>query len=184
MVFVTSDPHGHRDQLVETLQAAGLVDHTESWSGADATLWVLGDLMDRGPDGIGTVDLVMRLQGEAAEAGGQVGVVLGNHEVLALGMHRFAARAVDGDQRVLSFILSWEANGGHLSRPAGDHRRAHRLDERPARDGRARRPSACCTPTPTPICEYGDSIDEINAADRPTSCTATTSTSGGTCCTG
>lgn len=117
MVFVTSDPHGHRDQLVATLRAADLVDGTDeaSWSGGGATLWVLGDLMDRGPDGIGTVDLVMRLQREAAAAGGEVGVVLGNHEVLALGMHRFGPHAVDKDNRVLSFILSWEANGGHDS---------------------------------------------------------------------
>lgn len=117
MVFVTSDPHGHRDQLAATLHAAGLVDDAESaaWSGGDATLWVLGDLMDRGPDGIGTLDLVMRLQEEAADAGGEVGVVLGNHEVLALGMHKFAPQAVDKDRRVLSYILSWEANGGHDS---------------------------------------------------------------------
>jgi len=115
MVFVTSDPHGHRGLLVETLQAAGLVDESEAWSGGDATLWVLGDLMDRGPDGIGVVDLVMRLQAEAEAAGGRVGVVLGNHEVLALGMRRFSVAAPLEDQKVLSFILSWEANGGHAS---------------------------------------------------------------------
>jgi len=115
MVFVTSDPHGHRALLVETLQAAGLVGDDETWSGGDTTLWVLGDLMDRGPDGIGVVDLVMRLEAEATAAGGYVGVVLGNHEVLALGMHKFSAVARLEDQKVLSFILSWEANGGHAS---------------------------------------------------------------------
>ena len=163
MVFVTSDPHGHRDQLVETLQAAGLVDTSESWSGADATLWVLGDLMDRGPDGIGTVDLVMRLQGEATDAGGHLGVVLGNHEVLALGMHRFAERAIEGDPKVLSFILSWEANGGHVSdQQALTAEHIDWMSDLPAMvdlDGHLLLHSDTDA-----YLEFGDSIDEINAA--------------------
>jgi len=163
MVFVTSDPHGHRDQLIETLQAAKLVDETEAWSGGEETLWVLGDLMDRGPDGIGTVDLVMRLQREAAEAGGHLGVVLGNHEVLALGMHRFADRAVEGDQRVLSFVLSWEANGGHGSDQAAltdDH--IAWMSDLPAMvdlDGHLLLHSDTDA-----YLEFGGSIEEINAA--------------------
>jgi hypothetical protein len=163
MVFVTSDPHGHRDQLVETLQAAGLIDEAASWSGGDATLWVLGDLMDRGPDGIGTVDLVMRLQQEAADAGGEVGVVLGNHEVLALGMHRFSPQAPDGDNRVLSYILSWEANGGHDSDQAAltDEHIAW-MSDLPAmvdHDGHLLMHSDTDA-----YLEFGDSIETINAA--------------------
>lgn len=163
MVFVTSDPHGHRQLLTETLQAAELVDDAESWSGGDASLWVLGDLMDRGPDGIGTVDLVMRLQREASDAGGEVGVLLGNHEVLALGMHRFAARAVEGDHRVQSFVLSWQANGGHISDQAAltDEHVAW-MSDLPAmvdHDGHLLLHSDT-----NAYLEYGESIDEINTA--------------------
>lgn len=111
MVFVTSDPHGHPTVLAEALTAAGLVDDQENWAGGEQTLWVLGDLMDRGPDGIGVIDLVMRLQEQATAAGGEVGVVLGNHEVLALGMHDYGLESAD-DHRVQSLVLTWDRNGG------------------------------------------------------------------------
>jgi Calcineurin-like phosphoesterase len=114
MAFVTSDPHGHRDVLVEALQRSGLLDAHENWSGDDAELWVLGDLMDRGPDGIGVVDLVMRMQEQAEVAGGSVGTVLGNHEVLALGMHRFGLESEARSTEAMSLVLTWQANGGHM----------------------------------------------------------------------
>lgn len=114
MVFVTSDPHGHRDVLVAALQDAGLLDQHENWAGAEQKLWVLGDLFDRGPDGIGVVNLLMRLQNQAATVGGEVGVVLGNHEVLALGMHRFGRSEPAEEPMVTSLVLTWERNGGHF----------------------------------------------------------------------
>jgi len=114
MVYVTSDPHGHRGVLVDALQRSGLLDAQENWSGGESELWVLGDLMDRGPDGVGVVDLVMQVQAQAASAGGSVGVVLGNHEVLALGMHQYGLgkQAMDADS--MSLVLTWQANGGRL----------------------------------------------------------------------
>ena len=80
------DVHGHRDVLVGLLRDAGLLDAAEAWTGADARLWLLGDLADRGPDGIGTIDLVRRLE---RESGGAVRCLLGNHEALILAAHRF-----------------------------------------------------------------------------------------------
>ncbi len=113
MRYVVSDVHGHRDELVEALRSAGLLDAAGHWSGGDATLWVLGDYVDRGPDGVGVVDLVMRLQGEAPRSGGRVGALMGNHEVLALGMHRFGDRPVrDAGGREHAFSTSWAMNGG------------------------------------------------------------------------
>lgn len=99
-VFAVSDVHGHRDDLVASLQAAGLVDAQERWSGGDARLFVLGDLLDRGPDGIGVVRLLRRLQGEAP---GSVHVLLGNHEVLALGMWLHPGEG---------YLPLWQRNGG------------------------------------------------------------------------
>lgn len=125
MVFVTSDPHGHLDVLAAALTQAALLDDDRHWSGGAQRLWVLGDLFDRGPDGVGVVDLLMRLQGEAAAAGGEVGVVLGNHEVLALGMHRFGRQRSD-DSRVQLFVLNWDRNGGQRAdqeRLTDDHAR-------------------------------------------------------------
>ena len=62
------DVHGHRDVLVRLLGDVGLLDAGEAWTGADARLWLLGDLTDRGPDGIGTIDLVRRLERESGGA--------------------------------------------------------------------------------------------------------------------
>jgi hypothetical protein len=99
-LFVVSDVHGYRDDLVAELAKEGLTDGRGRWSGGDAQLWVLGDLTDRGPDGIGVVDLVMSLQRQAP---GQVHVLMGNHEILALGMKRFPESR---------FASSWVLNGG------------------------------------------------------------------------
>jgi hypothetical protein len=78
------DIHGAYGPLVEILEAAGLIDQKLAWSGGDATLVQLGDFTDRGPRVRAVMDLLMRLQGEAPDAGGRVVVLLGNHEALNL----------------------------------------------------------------------------------------------------
>jgi len=66
-LFVVSDVHGYLDDFRSSLAGAGLVDEAGAWTGGDAQLWVLGDLLDRGPDGIGVVDFVMGLQKQAPD---------------------------------------------------------------------------------------------------------------------
>jgi len=110
--YVVGDVHGHRTALAASLRQAGLIDEDESWCAGDTRLWFLGDFFDRGPDGVGVVDLVMRLSEQAAAAGGWAGALMGNHEVLALGMYRFGDRAVPSDIGPRSFGLSWRLNGG------------------------------------------------------------------------
>jgi hypothetical protein len=112
---VVGDVHGHLDELLGALADAGLVDDEAAWSGGDTHLWFLGDFVDRGPDGIGVIDLVMRLATEAAEAGGQVEALLGNHEILLLGMHHFGDTEVPSDFGPRSFARSWEMNGGQVT---------------------------------------------------------------------
>jgi hypothetical protein len=91
-LFAVSDVHGFRDDLVQGLDRVGF--------GGEDELWVLGDLLDRGPDGVGAIDHVMRLQQEAPE---RVHVLMGNHEVLAVGRRRFPDSVFDE---------SWRINGG------------------------------------------------------------------------
>jgi hypothetical protein len=162
MVFVTSDPHGHRDVLVEALRAADLLDADEAWSGGDQTLWVLGDLLDRGPDGVGVVDLLMRLEQEAPAAGGRVGILLGNHEVLALAMHRFGGGPSD-DSRVQSLVLSWERNGGRSEdQLALDPHHVEWLSARPAL---VKVDDVLLMHSDTAeYLTYGEDVDAINAA--------------------
>ena len=78
------DVHGSIDGLVTILKAAQLIDHDLGWAGNDATLVQLGDLLDRGVALQEVMDLLMRLQDEAPAHGGEVHVLLGNHEAMNL----------------------------------------------------------------------------------------------------
>lgn len=102
-LFVVSDVHGYVADLRESLRSAGLVDADDAWTGGDAQLWVLGDLIDRGPDGIGAIDLVRSLTTQRPD---QVHMLMGNHEALALGYRLFP------DTR---FGDVWAMNGGLAS---------------------------------------------------------------------
>jgi hypothetical protein len=81
-VYVIGDIHGQLQKLTKLLRDARLIDSSLAWSGGNATIWFMGDFVDRGPDGIAVIDLVMRLQQEAARAGGSICSILGNHEML------------------------------------------------------------------------------------------------------
>ncbi len=83
-VVAIGDVHGEHDGLVAILQKTGLIDAETHWIGGDATLVQTGDLFDRGVRVREVMDLLMRIQQEAAAAGGQVIVLLGNHEGMNL----------------------------------------------------------------------------------------------------
>jgi hypothetical protein len=83
-LYVLGDTHGELDALVDGLTAAGLVDDALRWSGGRSHVVFAGDLTDRGPDVLGLLWLVYRLEREAAAAGGGVHVVLGNHEIMVI----------------------------------------------------------------------------------------------------
>jgi hypothetical protein len=106
-VFVVGDVHGHRDALASLLEGAGLTDGAERWVGADAVVWLMGDLVDRGPDGLGTIDLVRRLE---RESDGAFRCLLGNHEAFLLAAHRFGDR--DTAFPGTTFRDVWRMNGG------------------------------------------------------------------------
>jgi len=111
--FVFGDVHGYADRLAERLREAGLIDSAGSWAGGQAALWFLGDFFDRGPDGVGALDLVMRLQAEAAAVGGQVSAVIGNHDITLLAAWRFGDHPISAPGR--TFIGDWKRNGGQDS---------------------------------------------------------------------
>lgn len=79
-IVAIGDVHGAADNLVQILQAAGLIDAAQRWSGGTARLIQNGDFTDRGQDVRKVIDLLMRLEGEAKRAGGRVDVLFGNHE--------------------------------------------------------------------------------------------------------
>ncbi len=83
-VVAFADVHGAFDALTALLGKAGVVDAQLRWSGGRTHLVSTGDLLDRGRDSRKVMDLLMRLQHEAAAAGGRVHVLLGNHEAMNL----------------------------------------------------------------------------------------------------
>jgi hypothetical protein len=84
-LWAISDLHGDYDRFVKLATSHNLLaldDQKEThWSGADAVLVVLGDLIDKGPKNLELLDLMQRLEGEAKQAGGKVLTLFGNHEV-------------------------------------------------------------------------------------------------------
>jgi hypothetical protein len=136
------------------------VDAAGDWTGGDAKLWFLGDLTDRGPDGIGMIELVMGLQERAGAAGGQVGCVVGNHDLLLYGSYYLPDALIAPDRTI---VQSWVLNGGQDSdlRRLSDRHLAW-LAGLPAValvDGHL-----LIHADTTAYLEFGSSIDEINAA--------------------
>ena len=86
-IYVTSDAHGHLRALDRALNLAQ--------PGADDTVYVLGDMVDRGPDPLGVVRLVRSLP--------KATVLMGNHE-------RMMLDALLGDDQ--ADAESWDINGG------------------------------------------------------------------------
>lgn len=116
--YAVGDVHGCLDELRAALYRSGFADDRGQWIAGDARLWFLGDLTDRGPDGVGVIDLVMSLQRQAADAGGQVGCLLGNHELMLFTAHLPGGRVlrlVDPDAEPdahAMFRERWFGNGG------------------------------------------------------------------------
>lgn len=109
-MVVIGDIHGQYLKMLTVLHDARLIDAAGHWSGGATTLWFMGDYFDRGPDGIAAIDLIRALQKEAAAAGGRVGALLGNHDVLILAAQRFGDAPSGGPGG--TFLGSWRHNGG------------------------------------------------------------------------
>ena len=104
-IVAIGDLHGDHDAWRAIAMAAGLIDENGKWTGGDATLVQLGDVVDRGPDSLKIIRDLMRLQSDAPKRGGKVIVVLGNHEaMMMIGDMRYVhpgeyAAFVDPDSR-------------------------------------------------------------------------------------
>ena len=83
-IVAIGDIHGSYDGFVSILQRAGLVDDDAHWIAGETTFVQTGDIFDRGVEVFEVLDLLMRLEQEAAAAGGKVIVLLGNHEGMNL----------------------------------------------------------------------------------------------------
>ncbi|MBQ0971756.1 serine/threonine protein phosphatase [Streptomyces sp. RK31] len=166
-LYVVGDVHGYLDELVAALQEQGLIDSAGNWCAGTARLWFLGDFTDRGPDGIGVIDLVMRLSAEAAAAGGYCKALMGNHELLLLGAKRFGDTPVNSGAGTATFQAAWLLNGGQktdMDRLQDHHLQwMSRLDAVEEVDGHLLLHSDT-----TAYLDYGRSIEEVNDTVRET----------------
>ncbi|MEV6720891.1 metallophosphoesterase [Streptomyces xanthochromogenes] len=160
-LYVVGDVHGYLDELLGALRAQGLIDESGNWAAGTARLWFLGDFTDRGPDGIGVIDLVMRLSAEAAAAGGYCKALMGNHELLLIGAKRFADTPVNSGAGTATFQAAWLLNGGQkadMDRLQDVHLQwMSRLDAIEQEDDHLLMHSDT-----TAYLEYGDSIEAVN----------------------
>jgi serine/threonine protein phosphatase 1 len=127
-VWAGSDLHGQLHSVDRLLAAAGLTDGADRWIAAPATaLVVTGDVVDRGPDSLGLVRRLASLRAQAADAGGLVAILWGNHEAQVLG-------GLNGEPDIFRAFLAF--GGGATLLSAGLH--PDEWDGRPAPEIAAR----------------------------------------------
>ncbi len=68
-VIAIGDVHGDYESFAAVLRSAALIDKEGNWTGGKTHLVQTGDIVDRGPDSRAVMDLLMRLQKQAAAAG-------------------------------------------------------------------------------------------------------------------
>ena len=83
-LLAIGDIHGAGNEIESLLQRVELTDLEHRWIGGSSILVQTGDFTDRGPRVLDVMDLLRRLEVEAANDGGQVHVMLGNHETMNL----------------------------------------------------------------------------------------------------
>ena len=81
-IIAVGDVHGDYEQFTAVLASAGLIDGNGNWTGGKTHLVQTGDVVDRGPDSRAVMDLLMKLEKQAAAAGGAVHALIGNHEAM------------------------------------------------------------------------------------------------------
>jgi len=82
-VVAVGDLHGDLRAFGAIGRACGVLDERGSWRGNSAHLVLMGDLVG-GPHSRLLLNTVMRLEREAARAGGRVHALLGNHDLLPI----------------------------------------------------------------------------------------------------
>ena len=101
MVYVISDIHGEYDKFLELLDKIKLKETD--------TLYVLGDVLDRGPHPIKTLRKLMNMP--------NVICLVGNHELMALDCLEFLMKEITDmsieelDEEMLENLVTWQYNG-------------------------------------------------------------------------
>jgi Calcineurin-like phosphoesterase len=101
-IFVVGDVHGDYDHLVRVLRAANIIGRQPgrandvNWIAGKAVVVFIGDMIDKGTESLKVLLFVRALREAAIHQGGQVIVLLGNHEA------RFLADP--GNEKARNFV--------------------------------------------------------------------------------
>lgn len=122
-LIAIGDVHGDLAATRAALRLGGLIDAQDDWTGGDATLVQTGDVLDRGDDEQAILDLLMKLQEQAALSGGRVHLLSGNHELMnAAGDFRYVT---PGGFRDFDDVAGLDTNRPELARvPSSQRARA------------------------------------------------------------
>ncbi|WP_244923943.1 metallophosphoesterase [Enhygromyxa salina] len=89
-LVAVGDLHGDIAATRRALRLAGAIDQGDHWIGGELVVVQTGDQLDRGDDEQAILELLAKVQREAAAAGGAVHLLNGNHEFMnALGDLRY-----------------------------------------------------------------------------------------------
>lgn len=111
-IVAIGDLHGDVDATRRALRLAGVLDAADHWSGGTTVVVQTGDQLDRGDHEREILELLARLEDEAARAGGAMVVLNGNHEIMnALGDFRYVTEggAHDFDGEVAGAVARADA---------------------------------------------------------------------------
>lgn len=97
MIYVLSDIHGHRRRFDSVMKQIGLQ--------PEDTLFVLGDVIDRNPDGVRILRQLMKMP--------NVKMLLGNHEFMMLEALEALKEPPPAKER--SALSLWYRNGGEIT---------------------------------------------------------------------
>lgn len=102
MIYVVSDIHGEYDQFITLLEKLNMNEEDK--------MYVLGDVLDRGPHPIESLVLMMLIP--------NIIPIAGNHELMALVCLDYLNREVTDesieelDEKAIARIFDWKKNGG------------------------------------------------------------------------
>jgi Calcineurin-like phosphoesterase len=100
--LILSDIEGEFEPFRNLLLAAKVIDVHYNWTFGDGKLVVAGDLFDRGKQVCQFLWLLYKLEGEARAKGGDVNVVLGNHDIMNLqGDFRYVEPEYDANAKLM-----------------------------------------------------------------------------------
>jgi hypothetical protein len=85
-IFAIGDPHGDFTRLAKLMAGSGIIKKRPArpedakWSAGHAVLVTTGDMIDKGPQALDVLRLLMTVRADARRAGGDVVILVGNHE--------------------------------------------------------------------------------------------------------